>query len=127
MMANARARFHGEQWREAIMHDMINTCREDGEGDYTQADPKQDAYDIGIEPLFPTSAYPRRRGRRPRHWPHHFPYPLSMPRGSAKDGELYTRRGQGPVPSLVGDINRSHLQHQEKEIQLLEEGTKVLP
>jgi hypothetical protein len=40
---------------KAIMHDMINTCRDDGEGDYTQAEPEpnQHAYEIGVEPLFP--------------------------------------------------------------------------
>jgi hypothetical protein len=39
---------------EAIIHDMINTSGEDGEGDYTQAEPEpnQHAYDIGAEPLF---------------------------------------------------------------------------
>jgi hypothetical protein len=42
---------------EAIMHDMINTGGEDGEGDYTQAEPEpnQHAYDIGAKPLFPNS------------------------------------------------------------------------
>jgi hypothetical protein len=40
---------------KAIMHDMINTDRGDGEGDYTQSDPGQHAYDIGVEPLFPNT------------------------------------------------------------------------
>jgi hypothetical protein len=40
---------------EVIMHDMINTVVDDGEGDYTQGDPWQHAYDIGAEPLFPTT------------------------------------------------------------------------
>jgi hypothetical protein len=43
---------------EAIMHDMINTGRENDKGDYIQAeaDPKhgQHVYDIGAKPLFPT-------------------------------------------------------------------------
>jgi hypothetical protein len=38
---------------EVIMHDMINTGGEDGDGGYTQAETQQDAYDIGNEPLFP--------------------------------------------------------------------------
>jgi hypothetical protein len=40
---------------EAIMHDIINKGGEDGEGDYTQAEPEQHTYDIGDEPLFPNS------------------------------------------------------------------------
>jgi hypothetical protein len=38
---------------EAIMHDMINTGEEDGDGDYTQAETQQDAYDSAVETLFP--------------------------------------------------------------------------
>jgi hypothetical protein len=38
---------------EAIMHDKMGG--EDGEGDYTQAEPEQDAYDIGAQPLFPNN------------------------------------------------------------------------
>jgi hypothetical protein len=49
---------------EAIMHDMINTSREDGEGDYTQVEPEpnQHAYDIGAEPLFPNSGISMEEG-----------------------------------------------------------------
>jgi hypothetical protein len=43
---------------KAIMHNMINTGREDDEGDYTQdeanPEPGQHVYDIGVEPLLPT-------------------------------------------------------------------------
>jgi hypothetical protein len=51
---------------EAIMHDRINTGREDDEGDYTQAEadpePGQHGYDIGIEPLFPTTGMSTEEG-----------------------------------------------------------------
>jgi hypothetical protein len=40
---------------KAIMHDMINTDRGDGEGDFTQSDPGQHTYNIGVEPLFPNT------------------------------------------------------------------------
>jgi hypothetical protein len=40
---------------------------------------------------FQTAAYPRRRGWRSWHWPHHLPHPLTMPRGSAK-GRWATHR-----------------------------------
>jgi hypothetical protein len=45
---------------EAILHDVINTGRENDEGDYTQAEANpetgQHVYDIGTEPLFPTTS-----------------------------------------------------------------------
>jgi hypothetical protein len=49
---------------EAVMHGMINTGREDGEGDNTQAEPKPDqqAYDICIEPLFPNNSISTEEG-----------------------------------------------------------------
>jgi hypothetical protein len=34
---------------------MINTDRGDGEGDYTQSDPRQHTYNTGVEPLFPNT------------------------------------------------------------------------
>jgi hypothetical protein len=49
-----------------IMHDMINMGQGDDEGDYTQAnaDPKpgQHGYDIGVEPLFPTTGMSTEEG-----------------------------------------------------------------
>jgi hypothetical protein len=51
---------------EAIMHDMINMCQEDYEGDYTQAEadpePRQHNYDIGVEPMFPTAGVSTKEG-----------------------------------------------------------------
>jgi hypothetical protein len=47
---------------EAIMHDTINTCREDGDDDYTHAKTQQDIYDIADEPLFPNGSISMGRG-----------------------------------------------------------------
>jgi hypothetical protein len=47
---------------DAITHDMINTGRDDGEGDYTQADPGKHDYDIGDEPLFPNTSMSTEKG-----------------------------------------------------------------
>jgi hypothetical protein len=43
----------------------------------------------------------------------------------SKDGKLHTGIGQGPIPSLVGDINRSHLWRRAKGFCLFEEGGHI--
>jgi hypothetical protein len=50
---------------EVIMHDMINTGGEDGDGGYTQAETQQDAYDIGNETLFPNGILSMEEGVTP--------------------------------------------------------------
>jgi hypothetical protein len=47
---------------DVIMHDMINTGRDDDEGDYSLADLGQHAYDIGIDPLFPNTGMSTEEG-----------------------------------------------------------------
>jgi hypothetical protein len=47
---------------EAIMHEMINTGGEDGDGDYTEAEIQQDTYDIAVDPLFPNGGLSMEKG-----------------------------------------------------------------
>jgi hypothetical protein len=94
------------------MNDMIND-----EDDYTQAE----GYDIDAEQLFLPNGMPTQEGMTTAALAATLVGVLSRNQeDQPKDGELHIGRGQGPLRSLVGDINRSHLRCRAKGIQLLE-------
>jgi hypothetical protein len=95
---------------EAIMHEMIKTGREDGEGDYTQAELEEDPYDIGVVPLFPNNDISMMEALMAAALATSLASSFANAKGISQRTTRYTpAEGHGIMPSLVRDINRSHL------------------